>query len=282
MYGESEWIYDRGSPPWWHDDLDFQLGINWSFDLAPWVICYKAETLKIEDRDVDLYCLNIIQPTQSMNWTVQDFNLASIIRYVYEFEHEEDPIYIEDGLDFKRRNKLLSFGRFKTKEDAIKHASKRLSALDERYQISDENAEKFPIPLDEFDKHQKVFDVYIPHVNSTQNICGFTVDDVMMFNASADEVEDFYRIRVPFIKVGLKQKRRLFGVKEMLADVDKDSGLMLYVKKKDVGFSIVGLVGKMADEILEKLMFEIIATEKKYGPQDIPEELIEDGDFQLT
>jgi len=279
MYSISEWVYKDDY--WWADNFDFQLGRYWSFELGPWSLCYKVESLEIESHTVNLYCVNIIQPTESLNITVRDFNLASIIRYVYEFEHDEDPIYVEDGLDFKRRDNLLSFGRFKTKKDAIAHAEKRLATLDKRYQISEENAEKFPIPLEEFDKHKKVFDVYIPWVNGTQNICGFSVDDMLMFNASADKVEDFYRIRVPFIKVGIKQKRKLFGVKEMLADVDKEAGLMLYVKKEDVGFSIIGLVGRVADEILDTLMFEVIATEKKYGPQDIPEELTED-DFRLT
>jgi len=281
MYSASEWVYKKGSSSGWHSKFDFTLGLHWSYDLAPWVLCYKVETLKIEERDVDVYCVNIIQPVQSLKLTVQDFNLACIIRYVYEFEHEEDPIYIEEGLDFKRREKRLSFGRFKTRAAAVEHAEKRIATLDKRYYISEENAEKFPIPLDDFDKYNKVFDVYIPWVGSSQSICGFNVDDMLMFNASADAVEEFYRITVPFIKVGLKQKRSLFGVKNMLADVDRDEGLRLYVKKKDVGFSIIGLVGRLADEILDKLMFEIIATEKKYGPQDIPKELTDD-DFQLT
>jgi hypothetical protein len=261
--------------------LDRELGYLWSFDIGHDGICYELRTVEVAGRTVKLYCVNIVTYVPSFSSYVLDYNLATIIRYVYEFEHPDNPIYIEDGLDYRRRDDKLSFGRFKTLDDALAHADKRLSRIDEKYFISDENKERFPIPVEEFDSRYKVFDAYVQYVVETMTYDGLQVDDLLMFNTVEDKIGEFFAIRVPFIKVEGKAKRELFGAKDVIEERD-ENGMSLYVSKDSIS-SLSGFMDRLRQELVSTYLYEIIATEDEFGEQYIPDGMFpEDEENKFT
>lgn len=262
----------------WGQFLDRELGESWTFDLAPLNLCYKTEDVKINNTVVSIYSVAAIQPVESVDHFVIDFNIAVVNRYVYEFECKDNPRYLskEKQLDFRRRENKLSIGRFKTKKEALEHARQHIANIEKKYIISKDNADKFPIPIDDFDKCKKVLDAYIPWKESSQRMYGMMIDNVLMFNTYEDKLEKWYRINAPFIRLDIAETRSLFGVKEILADGDKD-GLSLYIREKEVK-SFDTFMWKLSKEFVDRFMFEIVTTERKFGDQNIPDDLYEDDE----
>jgi len=281
----SAWIYDLDTKDWvsptkdfnWSSYSDDALEYMWNFPLGVTGGAYLFSTEKINSFEVKFYNLISVSFFVLPNGEVV---FPSTNRFVYTFEHNEDPVYLEEGVEYRRIDKKITLGLFKTIKEAREHAVKRTRVVVSLYETDDIITRSFEAFEDRMEPHDRVFEVYIPHINYTSEINCFNIDDMTMYNLYENKFEEFHRINVPFIKSKMKDKRHLFGI-DLIAD-GCSSGLHMYIKKEDIE-SITAVTQKIKSTILDVFMNEVISTRVKYGVQDIPEELFdEDEEDTLT
>lgn len=274
----STWIYELDTKDWisstetfsWHLYSDSDLERVWNIPLGVSGGAYPFSTEEINKFDVKFYNLMSVAFFRLPNGEAV---FPSTNRFVYAFEHNEDPIYLEENVEYRRIDDRITLGLFKTIKDAREHAAKRTRTVVSLYETEDIITKAFEKFEDKMDPYDRIFEVYIPHINYTSNINYFNVDDMTMYNLYENKFEEFHRVNVPFIKSKMQAKRQLFGI-DLIAD-GSSSGLHMYIKKDDID-SITAVVQKMKSTILDVFMNEVISTRVKYGVQEIPEELFDE------
>lgn len=294
MIDDSLWIYEnndnclilRDDVFCWHTYSDSEMEEEWNSEVSSNGCCYLLDVVKINSYDVSLYRVSAINffiflgdgsifqafPEFNPSHIFKNISVVSVDRYIYSINFPEDPIYLEEQVEFRRIGKRLSFGRFKTKDDALKHADLRVKNIKNIYDCDDFISKSFNrIKLVE--QGERLFGAYIIHKNWTDNMYGIEVDDMTMYNTFNNKFERFYKMKIPWIKCKMYGKRTLFE-REILTDGDI-SGLDIYIPEKHTE-SIYDIVNDIRKRINDVFLAELIWTRRHFGIQDIPDETLEE------